>query len=92
MPVSNAISFYNGQAIDTKQVPVLEIGTFRSSVIDAAASGMRIAALFAAPLGSSRLRLFAVLADDGAGTLGALSADVGERYPSITADCTQAHW
>ena len=92
MPVSNAISFYNGQAIDTKQVPVLDVGTFRSSVIDAAASGMRIAALFAAPLGNSRLRLFAVLADDSAGTLGVLSADVGERYPSVAVDCTQAHW
>ncbi|HPC93730.1 MAG TPA: hypothetical protein PLU87_02215 [Sedimentisphaerales bacterium] len=92
MPVSNAISFYNGQAIDSKQIPVLDVGMFRSSVIDAATSGMRIAALFAAPVGSRPLRLFAVLADDSAGTLGALSADVGERYPSITADCTQAHW
>ncbi len=91
MPASNSISFYNGQAVDVDQIPVLGIGEFRDFVVDAVTSGMRISSFFAAPFGGHQLRLFAVLTDDNAGNLSVLSADVSDKYPSLTPDCTQAH-
>ena len=91
MPASNSIPLHNGQAVDVEQIPVLKINAFRNSVIDAVKSGMRIASLFVAPSNHDHLRLFAVLADDNAGTLFVLSSDVADKYPALTPDCTQAH-
>ncbi|MDD5327185.1 MAG: hydrogenase [Phycisphaerae bacterium] len=91
MPVSNSISFYNCQSIDVKQIPVVHINKFRDSVIEAVASGQRIASLFAAPSGSDMFCLYAVLADDNSGKLSVLSSEVSDKYSSLTPDCTQAH-
>jgi len=91
MSVSNAISFYNCQAVDVEQVPLVDINKFRDSVIDAVVSGMRIISFFVAPTDGHQLRLFAVLADDDAGNLYALSSIVSDKYPSLTPECTQAH-
>ncbi len=91
MPASNAVALRNCQATDVKHIPMLEVNAFRKSVIDAVESGMRIASLFAAPYNHDHLRLFAVLADDNAGSLYALSSDVADKYPALTPDCTQAH-
>ncbi len=91
MPASNSIPLHNSQAVDVEQIPVLKINAFRNSVIDAVKSGMRIASLFAAPSNHDHLRLFAVLADDNAGSLSVLSSDVADKYPALTPDCTQAH-
>jgi Ni,Fe-hydrogenase III large subunit len=91
MSAPNSISFHNGQAVDATQVPILDLGAFRRSVIEAVASGRRMASLFAVPFGAQRLRLFVVLADDNDGKLDALACDISDRYPSLTPDCTQAH-
>ena len=91
MPASNAIALHNCQAVDVKHIPVLKINEFRNSVIDAVESGMRIASFFTAPSDGDHLRLFAVLADDNAGSLSVLSSDVADKYPALTPECTQAH-
>lgn len=91
MQVSKSISFYNCQSIDVKQIPVVRINKFRDSVIEAVASGKRIASLFAAPSDSDMFCLYAVLADDNSSKLSALSSAVSDKYPSLTPDCTQAH-
>src|SRR5205814_1308837 len=52
--------------------------------------GWRIVSLFGVPEDAASLRLIAVLADDERGHLEAISAIVGERFPSIAAVCAQA--
>lgn len=91
MHMPDSISFYNCQSVDVKQIPVVNINKFRSSVTEAVASGKRIASLFAVPADSGMFCLYAVLADDNAGKLSALSAEVSDKYPSLTPDCAQAH-
>src|SRR6058998_4014406 len=61
------------------------------SVVAAVAEGWRLAAFFGLPDGSGQTRLIAILADDAGGELGATSAIVGDRYPSLTPACPQAH-
>jgi Ni,Fe-hydrogenase III large subunit len=67
------------------------VAAWRARVVEEVARGGRIAALFGHPEGG-RLRLFAVLAHPDAAAFSVDSADVGERYPALTPDCTQAHW
>ena len=81
----------NRRTIALGSVPLERIERFRESVIEAVAGGWRIASLFGMPDGSDDTRLVAVLADDAAGELGATSAVVRDRYPSLTTDCPQAH-
>jgi Ni,Fe-hydrogenase III large subunit len=64
---------------------------FRDSVAEVAANGWRLVSLFGMPEQSDQTRLVAILADDVAGTLGATSAVVGDRYPALTPLCSQAH-
>jgi len=91
MAASNSISLYNCQSIDTNKIPVVGINEFRNFVIEQVEAGKRIASFFAAPSGPHRLSLFAVLADDNAGNLSVLSAEVSDKFPSLTLDCPQAH-
>lgn len=91
MQVSNAISLYNCQSVDVKQIPVVVINKFRDSIIGAVESGNRIVSFFAAPAGAGVFVIYAVLADDNSGKLYALSSRVSDSYPSLTPDCTQAH-
>lgn len=91
MHASNSISFYNGQSIDVKRIPVVPMNEFRDTVITAVASGQRIASLFIVPTDSAGFCLYAVLADDSKGILSVLSSGVSGEYPSLTPDCPQAH-
>jgi Ni,Fe-hydrogenase III large subunit len=87
-------SFYtarNAQAIRMADIPLLSIDEFRNTIIRAVAEGSRIAAFFGQPAGRA-IRLCAVLARDESGTLALLSSDVEGSYPSLTLDCSQAHW
>lgn len=91
MENSNSISFYNCQAIDVKQIPVVPVNKFKDSVIDDVMSGKRIVSLFAVPSDSGSFYLYAILADDKSGKLFVLSSEINNKYPSLTPDCTQAH-
>jgi Ni,Fe-hydrogenase III large subunit len=90
MTVSPTPALANRRAVRLADIATLGIREFRTSVIEAVASGWRIVALFGMPDGAERLRLLAVLADDERGQLAALSALTGPRYPSLTPDCPQA--
>lgn len=87
----DAIGLRNRRAIPLGSVPVEHIDEFRSTIIDAAGLGWRLVALFGTPETGDATRLFAVLANDARGELGATSAIVIDRYPSLTPDCPQAH-
>ena len=89
----------NRRAIGWHAVPVEPAERFGQSVTDAVSSGWRIASLFGLSEGEGggggggggdRTRLVAILADDAAGELGATSAIVGDRFPSLTPGCPQA--
>ncbi len=80
----------NRRSIPLASVPVESVERFRESVIEVVAGGWRIASLFGMPEGSEETRLVAILADDAAGELDAMSATVGDRYPSLSVACPQA--
>lgn len=82
----------NSQAVPLAQIPELSVTQFLASVWERTRAGARIAALFGQALPPDRVRLFAVLANDSLGTLAACSTAVGDRFPSLTRDCPQAHW
>lgn len=80
----------NRRSVALGALPELEAASFRESVIGAVRDGWRIVALFGTSEGADRLRLIAVLADDDRGSLGALTAVVGDRYEALSIDCPQA--
>jgi Ni,Fe-hydrogenase III large subunit len=80
----------NGEAKSLRHEAPLAIGELRRTLLGAIDTGQRLTAFFGRPL-ERGVRLHAILADDAAGVLTALSADVGDRFPSLTPDCPQAH-
>lgn len=72
------------------QIPVVDIGTFRRTVLSAVAEGCRLTAFFGAPEADGAVRLTAILANDHAGTLCAVSTAPGDAYPALTPECPQA--
>ena len=82
----------NAQPIDRAAVPRFDVADFRRVVVEAVRNGARLSALFGSPGGGDSVDVYAVLAQDTAGTLGVLSTSAGDRYPALTPDCPQAHW
>jgi Ni,Fe-hydrogenase III large subunit len=81
----------NRRAVPLAALPVEPVERFRESVTEAVREGRRLVSLFGMPEGGERTRLVAILADDAGGELGATSAVVADRYPSLTTGCPQAH-
>lgn len=92
MNTGNSATIYNARAISLTDVPHVNVTAFLAVVWEKTRGGERISALFGVPEPAGTTRLFAVLADDQHGTLSCVSASVGDRYPSLTPDCPQAHW
>ena len=86
------ITAHNGEKLDRQQIPAYSITEFRQAVLERTSNGARLVALFGLPNGKDALRLIAVLTNGGMGTLPVLSAEVRDGYPSLTPDCSQAHW
>ena len=82
---------YNAEAMPLAEVPVVDIASFRATVIEHVAEGGRLSALFAAPRPEC-LRLYAVLCSATREQVGLVSAEVGESYASLTPECPAAHW
>ena len=80
----------NRRSIPLDSVPVESMEGFRDALSEAVLRGWRIVSLFGMPDGSAETRLVAILADDAAGELDAMSVTVRDRYPSISAACPQA--
>jgi len=83
--------FYNCQAADQNRIPEVPIHQFRECILEAAASGKRIASFFVVPSYSDTQRLVAILADENTGKLAILSTFVFDRFASLTPDCPQVH-
>ena len=85
------LAIRNAHAFPLSEVPVCPITDFRDLVIRQVAAGQRLVALFHIPE-DGHAKLCAVLADDGNRSLGAtIGVAEGDRYPSLTPDCLQAH-
>jgi Ni,Fe-hydrogenase III large subunit/NADH:ubiquinone oxidoreductase subunit C len=94
----------NGQKVDLTSLPLIDFREFRETVVSAVEAGARLSAFFGAALQeagvqrshatrvSDDLRLFAVLAQESEGLLHVTSTRVGNTYPALTPDCSQAHW
>ncbi len=82
----------NGETIALRSVPQLELGEFRRRIIQCCEQGARIASLFGQLISGNSVRLYALLAHDAEGYLELCSTEVDDQYPSLTAECIQAHW
>jgi Ni,Fe-hydrogenase III large subunit len=82
--------FRNRQAIPLGAVPRVSAGELAEVIARANAEGWRLLTMFGVPEGDDRLWILAVLADDSRGRLGAASAVVTQRYPSIAQRFAQA--
>jgi Ni,Fe-hydrogenase III large subunit len=82
-----------GHALARADVAELPLAEFQRSVVDAVAGGQRIAALFGdAPDADGPVGLYVVLADSPRALLHLARTRVeGDRLPSLTPDCPQAH-
>jgi Ni,Fe-hydrogenase III large subunit len=91
MTLGRMMPLRNRRAVPFRDVPDEPVPRFRAAVIDAVRAGLRIVSLFgmAEPAGGGT-RLVAILADDEAGSLAAVTAPVSERYDALTPDCPQA--
>jgi len=86
----DTVGLRNRRAVPVAQIPDEPIAEFRRTVIDAVREDWRIVAFFGVPENRESVRLFAILADDRRGELGATSARVTAEYPALTPECTQA--
>jgi len=83
----------NGHAIPRGQIPQVSFEEFRRTVVDAAAGGQRVAAMFGdAPTSMDNMDLYAVLSDSGRAILRVGKTTLhSDRFPSLTLDCPQVH-
>ncbi len=81
----------SGNRIALADIPMLGFGDFKADLLNSCGNGKgaRVVSLFALP--GHENHLIAVVADDKAGTIGALSTMVGSTYPSLTPDLPQVH-
>lgn len=82
----------NGSALPLARVPLSPFDEFRGALLSELAAGRRLVSFFAAAAEGAAAALWAVVADDGAGTLAvgrALLPD--DRFPSLTPAAPQAH-
>jgi Ni,Fe-hydrogenase III large subunit len=89
-PGALILETWNGVAVDAADVPVLSVDRFRSVILEVLRAGGRLASLSGRPLEGGAVRLLAVLADDPEGRLGLLATDVGDAYPSLSAEVPAA--
>jgi len=79
---------YNASPVSLDTIPIEPIEDFRSTLIDAIASGDRVVSFFAAPDENGH-RLFAVLGSDYAGQLSICSSVIKDSFQSIAVECPQ---
>jgi Ni,Fe-hydrogenase III large subunit len=83
----------NGRAIDRSVIPDLSWPEFRQAIVDAVATGQRVASLFGvADPHAEVVQLYLVLSDDQSSRLRlGITTVAGDRFASLTPDCSQVH-
>jgi len=78
----------NGLRLPLAELPLLPFDAFREGILQGVRGGARLAALFC----DGGLRLYAVLAQDGAHRLEVAATELSTpEFPSLTPACPQAH-
>lgn len=90
---SDLLTTANGRAVALDQIPRHDVETFRRIVQSKLSKGQRAVSFFGNQADAPGCTdLFMVLADDANSQLNLLSTRVeGDRFPSLTPDCTQLH-
>ena len=83
---------HNAEAVPLAKISTLSPADFREQILQDCEDGARLAALFGRPLTADTVRLFAVLAHEGEGSLALWSTDVDKAFAALTPACPQAHW
>jgi Ni,Fe-hydrogenase III large subunit len=86
-------SLRNGQAIPRRDIPDIALAKFRTLLLNAAAAGQRISALFGdATAEADKVDIYAVIADASRSLLSVGKTRlIGSSYPSLTVECPQLH-
>jgi Ni,Fe-hydrogenase III large subunit len=74
------------------EAPVLSWDGFRESFVAEVRNGAILSAFFGQPVTAQGVRLYGVFSRTGTGSITAFATDVGNRFPSLTPECPQAHW
>ncbi len=83
----------NGKPVKLLEVPVTPLDVFRRTLhSQLSLSSSELSALFGVPVAAHSLRIFAVTSDGSTGQIAIFATDVGQRYPALTPQNTQAHW
>lgn len=81
----------NGESVHAADLPSLPYDVFREQICQSVEEGGWIASLHAYPETPSLLRAIAVIAHQPNGSLRYYSAQLSDSFPTLTADCAQAH-
>ena len=81
----------NGEARRLEAVTSHDLVGFRTAVVSGVETGQRVVTFFGQQLPSTKVRLFAVLADDARRILLPITTEVDRDYPSLTPACPQVH-
>lgn len=91
--VADQFRTLNCQAVALADVPVMSLDDFTGWLAGRMQqAGEVLSALFGVPVGPHALRLYAVTSDAATSDIVLAATDVGERYPALTRQITQAHW
>jgi Ni,Fe-hydrogenase III large subunit len=91
--IDTPLSTVNCLPVPVADVPVLAWDDFAGRLAeDLKGNGSGLSALFGVPSSAHSVRLFAVTNDRMTGQLRIIAMDVGDRYPSLTREISQAHW
>ena len=89
--VGSSLRFFHNELVPISEIPVVDVSQFRLAVIGDVEQGGLISALFGVPQDSGGIRLYGVISLRDSSEISVVATDVDDRYPSLTADCSQAH-
>lgn len=89
----SAIPTLNANCVSLADVPIVPLEEFRETLQRLLAQkSAALLALFGVPSGPQTLRVYGLINVGATGEIWLLATNVGDRYPSLTQDVTQAHW
>ncbi|MBM4001179.1 MAG: hydrogenase [Planctomycetes bacterium] len=91
--ITDCVKTFNSKPVRQADVPVVRFDDFRDALASTLASrDGELLALFGVPRGPQTVRVYGVTLEGMTGAIGLMATDVGERYPALTRDVSQAHW
>ena len=90
--MSSLLDTGNAVPVPADDVPDLDVGLFRETVLASIGWGRRLLLLCGLGRMAEGTRLLAALADDVNGRIGLVTTIVGDGYPSLTPACPSAHY